>query len=245
MSQSRSNYTPRPMSSATSYALGGVALALIVLIVFLAFRWSRDEPDVRNDGYGPVRDPGVHAVLQPDGIVVLGKPGVPTAIDVYEDPLCPACGALERVYGQELAQQLDEGKLTVRYHYVNFLDPKSSSKDYSTRAVAATECVAEAGNGPVYSKFHELLFVSKQPKEGGDDLSNEQLPGLAREAGAPDQVVQCVATGAKVESAKAHAKAAMDDLNARLDGRAATPSVFEGQNKIDVNNEEWVVELTR
>ncbi|MEV0028379.1 thioredoxin domain-containing protein [Nocardia sp. NPDC050793] len=245
MSQSRSNYTPRPMSSATSFALGGVALALIVLIVFLAFRWGRDEPDVRNDGYGPVRDPGVHAVLQPDGVVVLGKQDAATTIDVYEDPLCPACGALERVYGQELAQQLDEGKLAVRYHYVNFLDPKSSSKDYSTRAVAATECVAEAGIGPVYSKFHELLFVSKQPKEGGDDLGNEQLSGLARDAGAPESVVQCVASGAKAADAKAHAQAAMDDLNARLDGRAATPSVFDGQNKIDVNNEEWVVELTR
>ncbi len=233
------------MSSVTSYALGGVALALIVLIVVFAFRSGRDEPDVRNDGYGPVRDPGVHAVLQPDGVVVVGKPGVSTTVDVYEDPLCPACGALERVYGQELAQQLDEGKLAVRYHYVNFLDPKSSSKDYSTRAIAATECVAEAGNGPVYSKFHELLFVSKQPEEGGDDLSNEQLSGLAREAGAPEQVVQCVASGAKVENAKVHAKAAMDDLNARLDGRAATPSVFDGQNKVDVNNEEWVVELTR
>ncbi|MEV0343888.1 thioredoxin domain-containing protein [Nocardia sp. NPDC050713] len=245
MNQSRSNYTPRPMSSATSYALGGVALALIVLIVFLAFRSGRDEPDVRNDGYGPVRDPGVQAVLQPDGVVVLGKPGTPKTIDVFEDPLCPACGALERVYGQELAQQLDEGKLAVRYHYVNFLDPKSSSEDYSTRAIAANECVAEAGNGPSYAKFHELLFASKQPKEGGDDLSNEQLSGLAREAGAPEPIVQCVASGAKVADAKVHAKAATDDLTARLDGPAATPSVFDGSNKVDVNNEEWVVELTR
>ncbi len=243
MNQPRSNYTPRPMSSATSYALGGVALALIALIVFLAFRSGRDEPAVRNDGYGPVRDPGVVAVLQPDGVVLLGKPGAPKTIDVYEDPLCPACGGLERVYGQELAQKLDEGKLAVRYHYVNFLDPKSSSKDYSTRAIAANECVAEAGNGPVYAKFHELLFASKQPKEGGDDLSNEELSVLARDAGAQEQAVQCIATGAKVESAKAHAKAATDDLNARLDGPAATPSVFDGTNKVDVNNEEWVAQL--
>lgn len=239
------------MSSTTTYALGAVALVLVVVVVILVMRWGRDEPSIRNDGYGPVRDPGVHAVLQPDGAILLGRPDARKTIDVFEDPLCPACGSLERIYGQEIAQKIDEGKLAVRYRFVDFLNKQSSSKDYSTRAIAANQCVAESGVGPAYSKFHDLLFTSKQPKEGGDDLNNADLATIAKDVGVPDQVVQCIATGAKVDSAGASAKTAMDDLNAALDGRAATPSVFDGATtgnekknewvRLEVNNEEWVV----
>ncbi|WP_324192270.1 DsbA family protein [Nocardia puris] len=244
MSQSRSNYTPRPMSNNTTYALGAVALVLIVLLVVLAFRWTRDDQSVRNDGYGPVRDAGVVAVLEADGAVLLGKPDARNTLEIYEDPLCPACGTLETVYGQEIAQKMDEGALAVRYRYVNFLDAKSGSKDYSTRAIAANECVAEAGDGPVYSKFHEALFGDKQPSEGGSDLTNQDLATLAADSGAPDAVISCITTGTKLDAAKTHAEAALEALTARMDGRAATPAVFDGDTKVDVNNHEWVVEAS-
>ncbi|WP_327120751.1 thioredoxin domain-containing protein [Nocardia sp. NBC_01730] len=244
MSESRSNYTPRPMSSVTTYALGGVALALIVLIVIAAIRWGRDEATVRNDGYGPVRDPGLHAVLEQDGSILLGRPDAKKTIDIFEDPLCPGCGNLEHIYGQEIAQQIDEGELKVRYRLVNFLDARSRSKDYSTRAVAANQCVAEGGSGPVYSKFHMELFTTKRPSEGGADLTNEELAAIARDAGAVESVLRCVSTGAEVDSARTTAKAQTDALGAALGGSAATPAVFDGTTKVDVNNEDWVVSLT-
>jgi protein-disulfide isomerase len=245
VSESRSNYTPRPMSSKTTYALGGVALALVVLIVIIAMRWGHNEPAVRNDRYGTVRNPAVVAVLQPDGGILVGRPDALKTIDLYEDPLCPGCGSMERIYDQEIAQQQDDGKLAVRYHLVNFLDSASRSKDYSTRGVAANECVAEAGSGPVYSKFHELVFTTRQPKEGGADLSNADLAAVAKEAGASDQVVQCIASGAKVDAARANAQAALGKLNDVLNGRVATPTAFDGKTQLDVNNPTWVLDLTR
>ncbi|MBH0775565.1 DsbA family protein [Nocardia bovistercoris] len=232
------------MSNTTTYALGGVAVVVIALIVILVMRWSNEEAGVRNDGYGVVHNPAVVSVLAPDGAILLGRVDAANTIDLYEDPLCPACGEVERVYAQEIAQKIDEGALAVRYRFVNFLDPRSASKDYSTRAIAANECVAEAGSGPVYAKFHELLFVSDQPEENGDDLSNQQLGELARKAGASEEVVQCVVSGAEVEAAKVHAKTALDQLNGLLGGKAATPSVYDGPNRLDVNNENWVVEVT-
>lgn len=245
VSESGSKYTPRPVSNVTTYALGGVALVVIVLIVILALRWGRDDASIRNDGYGAVHDAAVTVVLdQKSGAILLGRGDASKTIDVYEDPLCPSCGALERLYGQEIAQKMDEGKLAVRYHLVTFLDPKSKSKDYSTRAVAANECVAETGSGPVYSKFHALLFTSKQPKEGGADLSNEDLTNVAKEAGASLEAVQCISTGAKLDAAKIRAqmaRAALTDAN----GEVATPAVFDGKDKVDVNNHEWVVDLTK
>lgn len=244
MSQQRPNYTPRPMSSATTFALGGIALAMIVLIVFLVFRWGASDAEIRNDGYGPVREPAVEVTLREDGVVVLGRPGAQPVVDIYEDPLCPACGTLERIYGQEIAQRVDQGALTVAYHYVAFLNPKSDSGDYSTRAIAATRCVAATGDGPLYARFHDQLFVTDQPAEGKSDHSNEALADLARTAGAPADAVDCVATGAQVAAAEKAAETALADLNARLDNDAATPSLFHGDTKLDANNAEWVAELT-
>ncbi|GAA5086243.1 hypothetical protein GCM10023319_33030 [Nocardia iowensis] len=245
MSEARSNYTPRPMSSKTTYALGAVALALIAVIVFAAVRWGHDEASVRNEGYGAVHDPGVRVLLEPGGSILLGRPSAPKTIDIFEDPICPACGNMERIYGQEIAQKIDEGKLAVRYRLVNFLDNRSRSKDYSTRAVAANQCVAEGGSGQVYSKFHMELFTTKRPSEGGADLSNDELAAIARVAGAPESVLQCISTGAQVDAARTNATATTDALGAALGGAAGTPTVFDGKTKIELNNEDWVDVLTR
>ncbi|WP_040797785.1 DsbA family protein [Nocardia higoensis] len=244
MSQQRPNYTPRPMSNSTTFALGGIALAMIVLIIFAVFRWGSSDAEIRNEGYGPVHDPAAQVTLREDGVVLLGRPGAQPVVDIYEDPLCPACGTLERVYGQEIAQQVDEGKLTVAHHYVAFLNPKSESGDYSTRAIAAIRCVAATGDGSLYSRFHDKLFVTDQPAEGKADHSNEALADLARTVGAPDTAADCIATGAQVAAAEKAAESALADLNARLDNNAATPSLFHGDTKLDANNAEWVTELT-
>ncbi|WP_254854194.1 DsbA family protein [Nocardia donostiensis] len=240
MSTSPSNYTPRPMSSTTTYALGAVALVMIGLIVVLAYRWGTGEAEVRNDGYGSVRQDAVVSALHTDGAIRLGRTDAAKTIDLYEDPLCPACGSLEHLYGQEIAQKMDEGKLAVRYRFVNFLDPRSESKDYSTRAIAALQCVASAGSGPTYAKFHHALFTDRQPEEGGADLSNNDLAALAAEVGAPEPAHQCITSGERIAAAKTDAAAATDDLTAALDDNAATPSVFDGETRLDVNNQEWV-----
>ncbi|HLS75807.1 MAG TPA: thioredoxin domain-containing protein [Nocardia sp.] len=244
MSKQRPDYTPRPMSSATTYALGGVALAMIVLIVFAVFRWGSSDAEIRNDGYGAVRDPAVQVTLREDGVILLGRPGAQPVLDVFEDPLCPACGTLERVYGQEIAQKVDEGALSLAHHYVAFLDAKSGSGDYSTRAVAATRCVAATGDGPLYARFHDALFVTDQPAEGKSDHSDEALADLARTAGAPDTAVDCITTAAQRPAAEKAVESALADLNARLDDNAATPALFHGDTRLDANNAEWVVELT-
>ncbi|WP_067566592.1 DsbA family protein [Nocardia acidivorans] len=241
MSAPSSKHTPRPVSSKTTYALAAVAVVVVALIIFAVSQWSRGGSDsIRNDGYGPSHDPGVSVAMDSDGAIVLGKPDVARTIDVYEDPLCPACGQLEKLYGQEIAQQVDEGKLAVRYRLVNFLDSKSGSKDYSTRAIAANECVAQAGDGPVYAKFHSLLFTTKQPAEGGSDHNNQDLAAIAKESGAAGDTLKCITTGDRLDSARNHAESAMTALTANSGNRVATPSVFLNGGKIDVNKDDWV-----
>ncbi|MRH88114.1 thioredoxin domain-containing protein [Nocardia sp. SYP-A9097] len=246
MSAPSSKHTPRPVSSKTTYALGAVAVVVVALIIFAFSQWNTGGSDsIRNDGYGSAHNPAVSVAMDSDGAIVLGKPDVTKTIDIYEDPLCPACGQLEKLYGQEIPQQVDEGKLSVRYRLVNFLDSKSGSKDYSTRAVAANECVAQAGDGPAYAKFHTLLFTTKQPSEGGSDHNNQDLAAIAKESGASADALKCITTGDRLDSARNHAESAMKALTSASGDRVATPSVFLDGHKIDVNKEDWVLSAAK
>ncbi|MGF6883686.1 protein-disulfide isomerase [Nocardia sp. GAS34] len=244
MNSSGSKYQPRPMSSRTTFLLGGVALVVIVLIVvYLVHSNSGGALKVQDDGYGAAHDPAVSALLDSDGAIVLGKPNAAKTIDVYEDPMCPACGSLEHYYGQQISKEVDAGKLAVRYRMVNFLDPKSGTKDYSTRAIAAIDCVAADGDGPAFSKFHLALFTTKQPsEENGGSLSNDELAAIAKDAGVSADVQQCIAKGDRVDEARDHAQAALAGLKTAV-GQVETPTVLDGGKNVDVNNQNWVTKL--
>ncbi|MFB7875693.1 MULTISPECIES: DsbA family protein [unclassified Nocardia] len=245
MSSAKSPHNPRPVSSNTTYALAAVALVLIGAIVFAAYKWGNDgPPPVRNEGYGPVHDPAVQVSTTPAGVIRLGRPDAAKTIDLFEDPICPACGVLETSYGQELAQKIDEGELAINYHFVTFLDDKSKSKDYSTRAFAANLCVAQTGSGPIYGKFHETVFTTRQPDEGAADLSNPALARIATESGAPESVATCITGGAQLDAARTAAATNLADLDARTGNKSATPSVYDGTTKLDWSDENWVTTLT-
>jgi protein-disulfide isomerase len=244
VSSAGSQHNPRPVSSNTTYALAAVAVVVIGLLVFAAFKWNKPTPtEVRNDGYGPVREAAVQVTTTPEGVIRLGRPDAAKTVDIFEDPLCPACGAMETAFGQELAQKIDEGKLAVNYHFVTFLDEQSKSKDYSTRAVAASLCVAQTGSGPTFGKFHEALFTTKQPDEGGADLSNPALATLATESGAPESVASCITGGAQLDAARTAAGKNLADLDARTGNKSATPAIYDGTTAIDWRDDTWVTTL--
>ncbi|MEV5649799.1 thioredoxin domain-containing protein [Nocardia sp. NPDC052254] len=243
MNSSGSKYTPKPMSNRTTYGLGAVALVVVAVIVFLVVRWNSNHGlTVQEDGYGAVHDPAVTALSDSDGAIVLGKTSAPKTIDIFEDPMCPSCGSLEHYFGQQISKYIDQGKFAVRYRLVNFLDSKSSSKDYSTRAVAASECVADAGDGPVFSKFHTALFTTKQPSESGGNLTNDELAAIAKEAGASNEVQQCIARGDRVDSARNHAQSALGALKDAV-GQVQTPTVLDGGKEVDVEQSDWVTKV--
>lgn len=237
-------YNPQPESSRSTYILGGLAIVVIAAVVIGGVLWQSDRDKPRNDSYGSVQSSDVQVVLQDNGVTLLGKPGAPVTIDVYEDPMCPYCAELEHKNGQELAQKIDEGSVAVRYHILNFLNQLSASGDYSTRAVAAAQCVAATGNGRAYSAFHAALFSpDNQPAEkGSSDHSNDQLAQIARDSGASDEAAQCIASGARVEQAAADAEVGRQGLAAS--GATGTPAVINNGVVIDaLGNENWVTEL--
>ncbi|WP_179275930.1 DsbA family protein [Rhodococcus sp. 06-235-1A] len=241
---SSTKHTPQATSNTVTYVLGGIAFVVVVIVIAVAIMWQSGSDAPRNDGYGTVKNPEVELSLPGDGVVALARPGAQRVIDVYEDPMCPFCGELEVKHGQELAQKIDDGVVAVKYHLVNFLDAQSASGDYSTRAVAASHCVAATENARVYSAFHAGLFDPDfRPEEGGDsDRTDAELADLARSDGASELAVECIVTGSQRDAAVADANTGRDALAAS--GARGTPGVLvDGQVVDALGDSEWLANI--
>jgi len=138
----------------------------------------------------------------------------PVQIDIYEDFICPACGTFEKQTGDTLDRLVAQGKASVVYHPLAFLD-RASSTDYSTRASAASGAAAEGGKFREYAK---ALFA-QQPAEGSAGLSDDQLIAIGRSVGLGDAFAQAVRDG-KYKPWTAHVTDA-----ASGDGVTGTPTV--------------------
>ncbi|KQU53622.1 serine/threonine protein kinase [Rhodococcus sp. Leaf278] len=241
---SSTKHTPQATSNTMTYVLGGIAFLVVVIVVVVAIMWQSGSDAPRNDGYGTVKNPEVELSLPGDGVVQLARPGAQRVVDVFEDPMCPFCGDLEVKHGQELAQKIDDGIVAVKYHLVNFLDAQSASGDYSTRAVAASHCVAATENARVYSAFHSGLFDPEfRPEEGADsDRTDAELADLARSSGASDLAVECIVSGAQRDAAVADANTGRDALAAS--GARGTPGVLvDGQVVDALGDSEWLASI--
>ena len=107
--------------------------------------------------------------------------GKPVKVVLYIDFICPVCTNFEATYNETLTKLRDEGKITVEYRALGFLDSRSTT-NYSSRAANAAACVVNE-SPEKYSAFVDALF-DKQPAEGGAGLSDDELKKLATEVGA-------------------------------------------------------------
>lgn len=244
MSTKKTKYTPEPVSSRSTYVIGGLAILVIAALVIGGVLWQSSKNKVENDGYGSVQNTEVVVSVEDNGVVLLGKPDAGTTLDIFEDPLCPACAALEHLSGQSVAQAIDNGDVAVRYHMLNFLNKASSSGDYSTRAGAAMLCLAQDGNAIAYSAFHAALFSpDNQPAESGkSDHTNDDLARIARDNGASDAAATCITSGVNVDAAAANAEAASEALSAA--GGTGTPTVIADGKIVSTKNNDWVTQFT-
>lgn len=197
-----------------------------------------------NDVALPEFDPAVAIEVQDQGVIQVGWANAPTTIDVWVDPLCPACAKFDTAYGPDIEQAVAKGELAVRYHTLDFLAERSASGDYSTRAAAASICVAEGSDAAQFVGFHSALFDMQPTMGGAEDLSNDHLAAIAAAVGSSNQVLQCISTGANVDQAADSAAASSEDLATRNGGQVGTPSVFQGPDAVDFTNVDWVAELT-
>jgi protein-disulfide isomerase len=114
--------------------------------------------------------------------------GKPVKVVLYVDFICPVCKNFEAQYNETLTKLRNDGKITVEYRPLGFLDSRSTT-NYSSRAAAAAACVVNE-SPEKYSDFFDQLYA-KQPAEGSAGLSDAELKKMATDVGAKS-IDQCV-----------------------------------------------------
>ncbi|PWG66684.1 DsbA family protein [Bifidobacterium callitrichidarum] len=110
---------------------------------------------------------------------------VPT-IGLYEEPLCPYCGQLNRTIDPTITKLFEAGQINVDLYLVNFLN-QNSSDDYSNRAANGAVYIAEHDDNPTHLLAYMTNIYTQdfQPQEGDSykPVSNDQLKEQAVKAG--------------------------------------------------------------
>ncbi|MFW0792129.1 thioredoxin domain-containing protein [Gordonia sp. CPCC 205333] len=231
--KANNGYQPSSTSSTVTYVLAGLAVVVIAGLVIGGVIWNSQ----RNKG-------GVDdKVLADNASLIVGSAEAGHTIDVFEDFMCPACGAFEKQSGESIVKAVEDGKLRVRFHMLNFLDSNSSSGNYSSRSAGAAQCVAGGEKPEVFLKFHSALFA-QQPQEGGSsDLSNADLARIAGEQGASATTQKCISDGAKIDQAKKAADASQTQLAKASGGRVGTPTVLSAGAPLGISDPNWLQNL--
>lgn len=117
-------------------------------------------------------------VVAPGAAAEAGKP---VKVVLYIDFICPVCKNFEAQYNEQLTSLRNDGKISVEYRALGFLDSRSST-NYSSRAANAAACVVNE-SPEKYAEFVDSLFA-KQPAEGSAGLSDNDLKKMATDIGA-------------------------------------------------------------
>ena len=112
--------------------------------------------------------------------VTIGTDSAPHQVIVYEDFLCPVCGAFEKASSEQLTALADAGKVQVEYRPFVLL---SRAGPYSSRSTMIWGLVLQQDGPEVAKKYHDLLFAN-QPPEEGPFPGKDELVNLAGKAGA-------------------------------------------------------------
>ncbi len=139
--------------------------------------------DINSAGPAPTAPAEKATDLEEIGIEATAD-GEPVQTVIYFDFMCPFCGQFEQQYGAQLKQLASEGKVTVEYRPLGFLDRFSGGTNYSSRSGAAAACVADVAPDK-FQPFLDKLFAD-QPKENSKGLNNATLNKYAVEVGAED-----------------------------------------------------------
>jgi protein-disulfide isomerase len=142
--------------------------------------------------------------------------GKPVKVVAYIDFICPACKRFEDTYGGTLTDLRNQGKITVEYRALGFLDRKSTT-NYSSRAANAAACVVDS-SPEKYSAFVDHLF-ERQPAENGPGISDNDLKKMATDVGAAN-IDSCIDN----KTYRPFVKVATQEADAI--GISGTPTVF-------------------
>ena len=119
----------------------------------------------------PIRDRQAARPVVPSGCNAAGEvtapgaeaeAGKPVKVVLYIDFICPVCKNFETQYNETLTKPPNEGKISVEYRPLGFLDTRSTT-NYSSRAANAAACVVNE-SPEKYADFVTCCSRSSPPK---------------------------------------------------------------------------------
>ena len=157
--------------------------------------------------------PAITSTIDVDnGSAITFNPGLPTQVDIWEDPQCPSCKRFENVMGDYLNSLVRDKEATVRFHVLSFLGPES------VRSANAAFCAADENH---FLDFHDALYTVQPSGEGTGFFSSETLVKIGKKIGINSPAFDdCVKNGTKADLVQAH----YDSMGKF--GVQGTPTVF-------------------
>ncbi|UXA10065.1 DsbA family protein [Mycobacterium sp. SMC-8] len=118
-------------------------------------------------------------------------------LSLYEDFLCPHCGAFEQQFGPTIDKLIDSGAIAADYYMVAILD-RPQNNNYPSRAGGAAYCVADESID-AFRRFHAALYAQQPGETGAVYPDNARLIEIARQSGASGGVADCINKGTYVD----------------------------------------------
>lgn len=155
---------------------GGAVIAVLAVAAVIGVLLAGNEGGKEVSVAAPKGATGKDALVIPSG-----NPAAASALTVYEDFRCPACGQFEKGFRDTVHSLEDGGKLRVEYHLVRIIDGNLGGSG-SLNAANAAACAQDQGK---FRAYHDVLYEN-QPDEREDRFSDkayllrlaDKVPGL-------------------------------------------------------------------
>lgn len=181
-------------SPTQSSSKGFIAIVAILIVAIAAvagfFVWKSSNEPVENTLAVQQDDTEFEAAVAENGVVVLGSVEAPKVVEVFEDFACPYCSDLAKETDEDMLKLLNEKKIAVKIHTLNFLD-RGDTSGYSTTTGAAALAIAKSGDAHTFWNFRNTLMLN-QDDAYEQSMNAEQVASLAKDLGASDDVVASI-----------------------------------------------------
>lgn len=238
--------------------IAAVVLVLAAVIVFVVLQNPSSDSNIQK---AILNSKNVPSEFNDDGSFTVSSKGggksaeIPnaTVVDIYNDFICPSCGALHRSYKDVLEKLKDSGKVVFHMHPLSWFDSTSplgtkenrqGNDRYSTRAGSAAVYVAQ--NAPdKYFDFVETMYKQgNQPCEGFKDTDHTRcsMPaGGYDPADGSDQKIQehIVEAGISQDIASKATSGDYEDYIANVSNAVSKKRLVTGTPAIFINGEKW------
>lgn len=215
----------------------GVAVVLIVVIIFGLVQWQRSQIDTTAQF---PRDVAAGAESQGDaGMgngVGEGSADAPVVVELFEDFSCPHCAEFEAEAPELLEPYLKQDQIRVVY-YPMTLDSFTRAGTGNELAANAFGCAADEEGEANAAAYHKTLFANPQNQQ---NWSETVLIDLAKQSGIDsDKFDACVKNDSFNEWVRSIDQTATDM------GVSGTPSAFVNGEQVDYQSMDELVEGIR